>query len=277
MPRIARLRPVHLAGLLAAGLALGRLTAAATDASLDLRYAIEVAGLPIADLALVVTETGGGTHSRLVMESVGLAAAWSGARSELVSIMRRDGTGWAAPLRFDARHSKHDRERAIAIRYDPNGAIADLEVMSQGKPRRSEVPEALRRDTIDPLTALERLRAWVEAAAAGAAEPFVRLAIFDGRKRLDLEARYVGMVAANGPREGALHELSVRLLGRFGFDEEDSFIELPDGERPAPLRVLVSPDHGLAPLRIETPDRPAGPVITLVRDCRQERCPPPPG
>lgn len=254
-----------------------RLPAAAEGAPLDLRYAIEVAGIQIADLALTVTETETGTRSRLVMESVGLAAAWSGARSELVSIMRRDGSGWAAPVRFEAQHSKRDRERAIAIRYDPSGTIAALELASQGRPRQSEVPEELRRNTVDPLTALERLRAWLEAAAAGRGEPLVRVPIFDGRKRLDLEARYVGPVPAGGAGQPAAHELNVRLLGRFGFDPDDDFIELPEADRPAPLRVLVSAEHGLAPLRIDTPDRRAGPVITLVRDCRQDRCPPPGG
>ena len=244
---------------------------------LDLRYAIEVAGVRIAELALTVTEAEGGTRSRLVMESVGLAAAWSAARSQLVSVMRRDGEGRTAPVRFEAQHSKRDREREISIRYDAGGAITALELSSQGRRRDSEVPVELRIGTVDPLTALERLRSWLAAATLGRAEPSITVPIFDGRKRLDLEARYLGPATAEDrPGEPAL-ELAVRLIGRHGFDENDELIELPQGERPAPLRVLVSGDAALAPLRVEAPDRRIGPVISLVRDCRQDRCPPPGG
>lgn len=231
----------------------------------------------IAELALTVTEAEGGTRSRLVMESVGLAAAWSAARSQLVSVMRRDGEGRAAPVRFEAQHSKRDRERLIRIRYDAGGAIAALELSSQGRRRNSEVPPELRADTVDPLTALERLRSWLAAAAVGRAEPSITVPVFDGRKRLDLEARYLGPATfEDRPGETAL-ELSVRLIGRHGFDPDDELIELPQGERPAPLRVLVSRDAALAPLRVDVPDRRLAPVISLLRDCRQDRCPPPGG
>ncbi len=250
---------------------------AAAAEPLDLRYVIEVAGVRIAELALTVTEAEGGTRSRLVMESVGLAAAWSAARSQLVSVMRRDAEGRTAPVRFEAQHSKRDREREISIRYDAGGAITALELSSQGRRRDSEVPVELRVGTVDPLTALERLRAWLAAAALGRAEPSITVPIFDGRKRLDLEAHYLGPATAEDrPGEAAL-ELAVRLIGRYGFDEDDELIELPQGERPAPMRVLVSRDAALAPLRVEAPDRRIGPVISLVRDCRQDRCPPPGG
>lgn len=244
---------------------------------LDLRYAIEVAGVRIAELALTVTEAEGGTRSRLVMQSVGLAAAWSAARSQLVSVMRRDGEGRTSPVRFEAQYSKRDREREISICYDAGGAITALELMSQGRRRESEVPAELRVGTVDPLTALERLRSWLAAAALGQAEPSITVPIFDGRKRLDLEARYVGQATAEDRPGQAAFELAVRLIGRYGFDEDDALIELPQGERAAPLRVLVSQNSALAPLRVDVPDRRIGPVISLVRDCRQDRCPPPGG
>lgn len=275
--------PHRAARRLLAGLAASALLAASAAAglagggSLDARYAIEVAGIRVADLALTVTEAEGGASSRLVMEAVGLAAAWSQARSQMATVMRRDGDRPPLPVRFEAQHSKRDRERAIAIRYDGAGAIVDLEVSSQGRPRPSEVRPELRAATLDPLTALERLRDWLPAAAAGRADPVITLPVFDGRKRLDLEARYVGAVDAEAGGGRPAHELGVRLIGRYGFDEDDAFIQLPDGDPPRPLRVLVARDGSLLPLRIEVPDRRAGPVISLVRDCRQARCPVPGG
>lgn len=259
---------------LATLLALAAPRAIGGPTALDARYAVEVAGIRVAELALTVTPGEGGLASRLVMQSVGLAAAWSGARSELATLMRLPPEGAPAPIRFDAVHSKRDREREIRIRYGGDGTIAELALRSQGRPRAPEVPEDLQAGTVDPLTAFERLRDWFPRAVSGEAAREVSVPIFDGRKRYDLEARYVG--PSSGPDgRAALHELSVRLIGRWGFDSDDRFIELPDGERPAPLRVLVDASQGALPLRVDVPDRAAGPVVTLLRDCRAERCPPP--
>lgn len=265
-------RPLRAKLAALALLAAATASAAPSTSGIDARYRASVAGVPIAELALAVAEGDRTARARLAMESVGLAAAWSGARSELAALIRRDGAGPPLPVRFDSRLSKRDRERTVSIRYDPRGAIAGLEITSQGRPRKSEVPPELRLGTVDPLTAFERLRAWLPEAAQGRAPALVTVPIFDGRKRLDLEARYVGRVPAG--EEGEAHELAVRLVGIFGFDEDDSFIQLPDGEEPAPLRVLVRADGGLLPLRIDVPTRRTGPVIELVRDCQKTRCPP---
>lgn len=247
----------------------------ATNGDIDARYGVSVAGIRIAELALTLLPEADLTRARLAMESVGLAAAWNGARSELVAAIRRDGAGEPVPQRFDSRLVKRDRERAVSLRYDARGAIARIEIRSQGRPRESEVPPALRIGTVDPLTALERLRAWLPRAAEGRGPALVTVPIFDGRKRLDLEARYVGR-GTNGEGE-LVHELAVRLIGLFGFDEDDSFVQLPNGEDPAPLRVLVRADASLLPLRVDVPSRRSGPVIQLERDCRQEACPAPGG
>lgn len=243
------------------------------EVPIDVRYAIEVAGVPVAEAALTVSPIEGGLASRLVVQSVGLAAAWSGARSELRALIQRAGEGGVLPRSFEASHVKRDRARKVRIRYDRAGAVVEAKVASRGRERASEVPEDLRRGTVDPLTAFERLRAWLAEAVAGRAPPETTVAIFDGRKRLDLEVRYLGRIAnADGRVEG--FELSARLIGRFGFEPEDGVVELPNGDRPSPLRVLVEPTNSLLPVRIEVPDRPAGPVITLRRDCRVQRCPP---
>ena len=273
-------RPAHRRRTsLVAALLLGSLLSAASGAGsgtapVDARYAIEVAGIRVAELALTVTPREGGVASRLVVQSVGLAAAWSGARSELVTLMRRPEGGPPTPVRFEAVHTKRDREREIRIRYGGDGTITALALTSRGRPRPPEVPEELRVGTIDPLTAFERLRDWLPRTAAGEAARDISLPVFDGRKRFDLEARYVGRTTSPDGR-GEVHELSVRLIGRWGFDADDRFIELPDGDDPAPLRVLVDAANGAVPLRIDVPDRRTGPVVTLLRDCLSERCPPP--
>ena len=271
--------PVHhrrtspVAALLLSSLLCAAPRAGGGTQPVDARYAIEVAGIRVAEVALTVTPGEGGVASRLVVQSVGPAAAWSGARSELATLMRRPEGGPPTPLRFEAVHTKRDREREVRIRYGGDGAITGLALTSRGRPRPPEVPEELRVGTIDPLTAFERLRDWLPRAAAGEAARETTLPVFDGRKRVDLEARYVGRTTLPDGR-GEAHELAVRLIGRFGFDVDDRFIELPDGDDPAPLRVLVDAANGVIPVRVDVPDR-KGPVVTLLRDCLSERCPPP--
>ncbi|MEJ5231191.1 MAG: DUF3108 domain-containing protein [Geminicoccaceae bacterium] len=268
-PRRRRLR----AALTVAALLLGSVgPAAAGTADLDARYRVSVAGVPVAELSFGLVEADGTFRTRLAMESVGLAAAWNGARSELSGLGRRDGSGRPIPVRFTSRLEKRDRDRAVEIRYDPAGAVAAVEITSRGRKKVSEVPPELRVGTVDPLTAFARLRVWLEQAVAGRAGPAVTVPVFDGRKRLDLEARYVGRVPAPDGENGEVLELAVRLVGIFGFDEDDQLIHLPDGDEPAPLRVLVRADGSFLPLRLDVPDRRVGPVIELVRDCQRVRC-----
>ncbi|BCX18555.1 MAG: hypothetical protein KatS3mg117_2237 [Geminicoccaceae bacterium] len=247
--------------------------AAAGAGELDARYRVSVAGIPIAELGFAFREAEGALESRLLVRAVGLAAAWNGARSELATVGRLDGAGRPLPARFTSRVEKRDRDRAVEIRYDPAGAVAAVEITSRGRKKASEVPPELRVGTVDPLTAFARLRVWLEQAVAGRAGPAVTVPVFDGRKRLDLEARYVGRAPAPDGENGEVLELAVRLVGIFGFDEDDELIHLPDGDEPAPLRVLVRADGSFLPLRLDVPDRRAGPVIELVRDCQRVRCP----
>ncbi len=253
-------------GALLAPLLAGPALAAPDVAPIEARYRATVAGVPIAELSLLVVVVSNElTRLRLTIETVGVAAAWSGGRSQLVTLARIDGEAPPLPVRFDSRQVKSDRERTVAIRYDANGGITEVALTTRGRPRESDVPPALREGTVDPLTAFVRLRRWLAAAVEGRAAPEVTVPIFDGRKRLDLEARYSGRTTVRRSSPVPAHELEVRLVGRFGFEEDDSLIQLPDGERPAPLRVLVSADEDLLPLRLEVPARRMAPVIELVR------------
>lgn len=243
------------------------------EVPIDARYTITVAGLPVAEIALVLAPAEEGLAGRLVMQSVGLASLWSGARSELRAFIARAKEGIAVPRLFEAHYAKRDRERRVRIQYDQNGSVREAEVTTLGRIKPTDVPEELQRGTVDPLTAFARLRDWLSEALAGRAPPQTEVAVFDGRKRLDLEVRLLGRVErVEAGRESV--ELSARLIGRFGFDPDDSFIELPNGDQPRPLRVLVEAGETLLPLRIDVPDRPSGPVIALVRNCRTTRCPP---
>lgn len=260
-------------GLLAAGLAMlavRPLSAAVSPArSVDLRYSVDMTGLKIADLELAITPGAAGTtQSRFVMRSQGLVSLFSDAWSRLTATSRTDADGGAQPQQFQAYHHKSDRVREIAISYDGKGAISRLDVKSQGKSRPSEVPANLRAGTIDPLTAFLEIRAWLPLASAARAKDSIRLAIFDGRKRFDLEARYVGRASAGG-RDA--YELSIVLRGLSGFDPEDKLF-MPNADGSGSLRALISADDQLVPLSITSTGGGVGPTVRLTTDCATANC-----
>ena len=230
----------------------------------DLRYVVEVSGIKIADMALVITPEGGTTRSQLALRSQGLASLWSDAWSRMSATSATGSSETPLPRKFEAYQHKRDRVREIGIRYGSEGAISRLEVKSQGRVKESEVPPELRLATVDPLTALLRLRQWLQAVAAGEGERSITVPIFDGRKRLDLRASYVGPIVT---ASGRGHELEVQLHGLFGFEPDDWFVSVPGEASDEKVRVVVSADARLAPISIAAIDAYAGTVIKLAADC----------
>lgn len=263
-------------GLLALPAAAGAVVAghatAALPPAIDLRYAVTVAGMTVADLALTISPGGARTRSAFVMRSRGLAALLSGAYTRYEAVSRMPRNGASEPDAFEAYYYKRDRTRAISIRYDRNGAIEEVALVKQGRRKRSDVPPVLQEGTIDPLTALLRLRRWLPEAALGRADRQIVIPVFEGRKRFDLEATWLRTLA--GERGDARHELRVRLLAVFGFDRDDDLVSFPDEPEGRWLRVLVSADERLLPLVVETVNARRAARVALVGDCRAgDACP----
>ncbi|MDX6749490.1 DUF3108 domain-containing protein [Geminicoccaceae bacterium 1502E] len=248
--------------------------AASLPPAIDARYDVRVAGMTVADLALTISPEGSRARSTFVMRSRGLAALMSDAftRFETLSRIAPDGTG--EPAAFEAYHYKRDRTREISIRYGEGGALERVELVNQGRDKKSEVPVALQAGTVDPLTAFLRLRAWLPDAALGRAPATRVIPVFEGRKRFDLEATWLRTERGKGAGLPPHHELKVRLVALFGFDRGDDLVSFPDEPQGRWLRVLVQADRRLLPLLVETVNdrRPAR--VTLTEDCRAgARCP----
>jgi hypothetical protein len=137
-----------------------------------------------------------------------------------------------------------------------------LEITKRGKPDSTKVPEELRKNVTDPLTALFQLRDHV--AAAGAHEPF-KAGVFDGRRRYELEARVAGHErawVAGSNRQVVRVKMTLTLLA--GSDLDD----VVDGDdRSLALELLLSDDQRLLPLRMELLDTTPAASIELLQDC----------
>jgi hypothetical protein len=229
-------------------------------APLDLRYSMTYAGLRVADLALVVRPGAGRTRSELTVRGQGLVGLLSRSFTRM-SAVSTAGTP-PRPRQLRASYHKRDRDREVTVRWDADGDVIEAVVVSNGRRRPSEVPEADRAGTLDPLTAVLRLRDWLAAGAPADAE--LRLPVTDGRKRVDMVVLRNPDVTAGDGRE--LHSLTVRLLPVFGFDEDDALVSWP-GQPQRLYEVLVSGDGAYAPVAVRDNGRP---LIALTRDCRSD-------
>lgn len=218
----------------------------------------------------VDTSPDGSVAAELLLEPDGYGAILGGIdrmrmTAELVQI---DGT--PKPRLFTVRYDKPDRYRHIRMRFDPRtGALLDFSYDNNGRPAASEVPEALRRDAMDPLTAFFQLRRWAEDPGRRPGES-TTLAVFEGRKRLDVVLHFLGSDA-----QGRL-QLRARLLGRFGFDDGLGFVETERNPGPIWLDVVAHSGPCGAPESVVSSRgflRPSLLLVSSLRQPRRRRCP----
>ena len=72
------------------------------------------------------------------------------------------------PVTFRSEYSSRKKDRRSIVKFDPqSGDVVSLEITKRGKPDDSDVPEELRKNVIDPLTAFFRLRDFAATARKG--------------------------------------------------------------------------------------------------------------
>ena len=145
--------------------------------------------------------------------------------------------------------------------------MLDLEITKRGKPDDSDVPEELRKNVTDPLTA------FFHCATTSRPRTTVTLLpaqIFDGRRRYDVEARMVRRDRAwIAGRQQRVIKLALTLEFIAGADTEDlEEVAVEDDQVEAEL--LLSADERLLPLRMRILNRPLGGSIELLQDCSSE-------
>ena len=128
---------------------------------------------------------------------------------------------------------------------------------------RNSIPEAERRDTVDPITAVFDL-----LGADGSPACEGRAAVFDGRRRYDLEAERIGESGLRATRFSVYggEALECRLI----FRQIDGFWKKPKmrGRYPREIRVWVAkvhPDAVAVPVRMAAETRFAAVRVHLTR------------
>jgi hypothetical protein len=262
--RLARTTTLLISGLIALTLAAAPLRAD-PDQPLTLRYGVYWAGLQIATLVLDHRIDASQYHSELLVSTVGLLEKLAHYRSKTLAAGRLEADESLTPITFSSESSSRKKDRRAVVRFDrESGDVVDLEITKRGKPDRSKVPDELRKNVTDPLTAFFQLRDHV--ASAVAREPFTA-AVFDGRRRYDVKAAVTDRerVWVAG-RERDVVRVGITLTLLAGADLDD--LEL-DANR-LKLGLLLSDDERLLPLRMELLDGTPAVSIELLQDCSGE-------
>jgi hypothetical protein len=241
------------------------------DRALELRYGLSWGGVQLATLALRHDAGPDGYAAETRMATTGLFDQIARYRGHSRIAGQRGPAGELRPVDYRSESERRNKTRTATLEFDPTtGRVVRLEMTKDSKPRRSNVPEELRRDVVDPLTALLQLRAWAAQARRDNASGPHRMAVFDGRRRFDLETAWGGRerVSLAGRSWPALR-LEVRLVPVAGFDDDD-LQHAQAGEDALALELLLSDDDRLLPLRVQTLNTTITGVAQLLEDCSAE-------
>jgi hypothetical protein len=265
-------RLARAATLLISGLVAFVLTAAAVradqDAPLNLRYGLYWAGFQIATLTLEHEIQSTRYRSQLLIESVGLVEKLVHYRARTLATGRLGDGDSLLPVTYRSEYRSRKKDRRSLVKFDPaSGDVLELEITKRGKPDDSKVPEALRKNVIDPLTAFLRIRDHVATAVKG---KVFTAQIFDGRRRYDLAAEVVGRDRAwIAGRDQRAVRLALTLEFLAGSNVDDLEEVAADDDR-VEAELMLSDDQRLLPLRLSIVNTVIAGRIELLQDCSGE-------
>ena len=247
---------------------------------------MSMAGVTAGSLQLKIDPADGEVTSSLKMKSQGLFKLLTGYKSlaEARSRPASDGSG-PTPVSYDSTYETKSSERKVLIRYDPvDGSITDLESWKRGKPRKSKVPEELRLDTVDPLTAVLQVRHWVGELrdertgitniAVDKASASRTFEIFDGRRRYRLNAEFLErlQIDFDGDDQPALR-FKVQMEPLAGFGSKDMLANWASEGGKRWIELVITDEDNPLPVSMTTKGGTLRTTVYLRKACIGEaRC-----
>ena len=221
---------------------------------MDLHLVMSMAGVKAGSLRLSISPKGEQIESSLRMKSSGLFKLVTGykSRAEALSSLGSNGVG-PMPMSYDAIYETRKTERKVLIRYDAaDGQITDLQSWKRGKPRKSNVPETLRSETVDPLTAVLQLRHWIVDGVEAHADGRV-FEIYDGRRRYRLVAELLDRRSVKlGGQERPALRFKVQMETLAGFSKNDMLADWASGNGGNWIELIVTDGDNPLPISLTT-------------------------
>ncbi|MGH7047206.1 MAG: DUF3108 domain-containing protein [Stellaceae bacterium] len=238
-----RVKPIGFAIGLAAVTLLGAVSGAARANQITAVYDAYWAGLPAGKIRLQLDDSAGSYYDRIEISSTGLPRLVTHFRGIAQAEGRLAAGQPANPTRYDAYYDlRKRRDSRISMHFVGRSGATLANRGPQDTSRKAPLAEQFRRDAVDPMTAIERLR---EAVRAGEPGHRFSIPVYDGARRFDVIGEVLsGAGASGGP---LLVALTLRPIA--GFKGESSDDGDPD-DAPRPVMVALSNDQRRLPLSL---------------------------
>ena len=211
-------------------------------------YAAYWAGIPAAEIRLRLHDGDAAYHSEIEIKTKGLPQLFTHFRSSASAEGRLAAGRPAEPRRYDAVYDLRERrDRHVSMRFVARGGAVIAERGPEDTSRKPPLDEMFRSNTVDPVTAYERIRGALRAPPHAPDGQFV-IPVYDGARRFDIVGRILPKAEA---REGA-RRLELMLRPIAGFKGETSEDGDPDSA-PRKVDLLVTDDGNAIPLSITVP------------------------
>jgi hypothetical protein len=242
-PRLRR----QLRRALGIALLLATVTTRPTDADdIVVLYTAFWAGLPAADIRLKLGDGGPGYHDEIEIATQGLPHLLTRFRATASAEGRRTAARPAEPSRYLAVYDLRKRQdRRVSMQFvgGTGGTIAERG--PDDTSRKPPLAEAFRKNAVDPLSALERIRA---ALRAPDHDGSFKIPVYDGARRFDIVGR---VLPKTNPADGIIRaELTLRPIAGFkGETSEDG----DPADAPRKVELTMTDDTRMVPLSIKVP------------------------
>ena len=183
-------------------------------------YAAYWAGLPAGEIRLKLHDAAAAYRDEIEIRTIGLPALLSKFRATALTEGRLAADRPAEPSHYDATYDlRKRRDRRISMHFVPRGGAVIAERGPDDTSGKPPLPEKFRSNSVDPLSAFERVRGALRAPRRSADNSFT-IPVYDGARRFDILGHILPKKDAS---EGTLRaELTLRPIAGFkGETSED--------------------------------------------------------
>ncbi len=248
---------------------LGLAAGSAKAGQLVADYTAYWAGLPAAQIRLKLSNAAPVYRDQIEIRTEGLPRLVTHFRAVAEAGGRLAPDAAAEPSRYSALYDlRKYRDRHIGIQFVTRDAAVIAERTADDTSRKPPLAEKYRRDIVDPLTALECMRAAVAAHKTVPEKAFV-VPVYDGTRRFDI----VGHILPKAEQTSGTLRVALNLRPIAGFKGESSDDGDPDNA-PRPVALTLTDDARLLPLSVSVRVFYLPLVIQLDRVCTDAKtCP----
>jgi hypothetical protein len=232
-------------------------------------YAVYWAGLPAGEIRLRLHDGAAAYRDEIEIRTTGLPALLANFRATALAEGRLAADRPAEPSHYDATYDlRKRRDRRISMHFVTRAGAVVAERGLDDTSRKPPLAEKFRSNTVDPVTAFNRVRGALRATPRASDGSFT-IPVYDGARRFDILGHILPKKDAS---EGTIRaELTLRPIA--GFKGETSEDGDPD-TAPRKVDLLLTDDARMMPLSITVPVFFMPLVVKFIRYCASaETCP----